>query len=202
MKYKYEDFNDFDLEDMKNFLESKVKLKEIVDDGTLEEIKEYLSEQNNDYDGQEGGCINDECNLLMERAVDLLNNYQSKTAVCPLCRNDEMEHEEYKGTHIYVCEPCPAICFECVDKKDYENMIEWLKQRGNINTNDSRELMKEEIKDYINARENMSYIKLSKKEINKLADNIVDKILMDNDLNETLDSVLEFYITDELYSKE
>lgn len=201
MKYKYEDFNDFDLEDMKNFLESKVKLKEIVDNGTLEEIKEYLEEQNNDYDGQEGGCINDECNLLMERAVDLLNNYQSKTVVCPLCRNDEMEHEEYKGTHIYVCEPCPAICFECVDKKDYENMIEWLKQRGNINTSNSRELMKEEIKDYINARESMSYIKLPKKEINKLADNIVDKILMDNDLNETLDSVLEFYITDELNSK-
>lgn len=83
MKYKYEDFNDFDLEDMKNFLESKVKLKEIVDDGTLEEIKEYLAELDENYDKNRVTGYSTE---LIERAVDLLNNYQSKTAVCPLCK--------------------------------------------------------------------------------------------------------------------
>ena len=72
--YRYEDFNEFDLEDMKNYLECKVKLKEIKDDGTLEDIKDYLEKQKNSYDHCEGGCINDECNLLIERAVDLLNS--------------------------------------------------------------------------------------------------------------------------------
>ena len=76
--YRYEDFNEFNLEDMKNYLECKVKLKEIEDDGTLEDIKDYLEEQKNSYDPCEGGCINDECNLLIERAVDLLNSENEK----------------------------------------------------------------------------------------------------------------------------
>lgn len=142
MKYKYEDFNDFDLEDMKNFLESKVKLKEIVDDGTLEEIKEYLEEQNNDYDGQEGGCINDECNLLMERAVDLLNS-----------------------------------------------------EDNNI----TRDIIKDEICNFINNTENEDYIKLTDEEIDNIAENIVDKVLLDEDLNRVLTETIEWYVNHELY---
>lgn len=142
MKYKYEDFNDFDLEDMKNFLESKVKLKEIVDDGTLEEIKEYLVEQNNDYDGQEGGCINDECNLLMERAVDLLNS-----------------------------------------------------EDNNI----TRDIIKDEICNFINNTENEDYIKLTDEEIDNIAENIVDKALLDEDLNRVLTETIEWYVNHELY---
>lgn len=142
MKYKYEDFNDFDLEDMKNFLESKVKLKEIVDDGTLEEIKEYLVEQNNDYDGQEGGCINDECNLLIERAVDLLNS-----------------------------------------------------EDNNI----TRDIIKDEICNFINNTENEDYIKLTDEEIDNIAENIVDKVLLDEDLNRVLTETIEWYVNHELY---
>ena len=142
MKYKYEDFNDFDLEDMKNFLESKVKLKEIVDDGTLEEIKRYLAEQNNDYDGQEGGCINDECNLLMERAVDLLNS-----------------------------------------------------EDNNI----TRDIIKDEICNFINNTENEDYIKLTDEEIDNIAENIVDKVLLDEDLNRVLTETIEWYVNHELY---
>lgn len=142
MKYKYEDFDDFDLEDMKNFLESKVKLKEIVDDGTLEEIKEYLEEQNNDYDGQEGGCINDECNLLMERAVDLLNS-------------------------------------------DDNNI--------------TRDIIKDEICNFINNTENEDYIKLTDEDIDNIAENIVDKVLLDEDLNRVLTETIEWYVNHELY---
>lgn len=142
MKYKYEDFDDFDLEDMKNFLESKVKLKEIVDDGTLEEIKEYLAEQNNDYDGQEGGCINDECNLLIERAVDLLNS-----------------------------------------------------EDNNI----TRDIIKDEIYNFINNTENEDYIKLTDEEIDNIAENIVDKVLLDEDLNRVLTETIEWYVNHELY---
>ena len=142
MKYKYEDFDDFDLEDMKNFLESKVKLKEIVDDGTLEEIKEYLAEQNNDYDGQEGGCINDECNLLIERAVDLLNS-----------------------------------------------------EDNNI----TRDIIKDEICNFINNTENEDYIKLTDEEIDNIAENIVDKVLLDEDLNRVLTETIEWYVNHELY---
>lgn len=79
-KYRYEDFNEFDLCDMLNFLKCKIKLKEIKDNGLVEEIQDYLKEQENDYDNHEGGCINDECNIFMERAINLLNdeNNQSK----------------------------------------------------------------------------------------------------------------------------
>ena len=40
-----------------------------------------------------------------------------------------MEHIEYKNTHIYICEMCPFMGVEIVEKKDYENMIDWLSKR-------------------------------------------------------------------------
>lgn len=69
--YIYEDFSEFDLEDMKNFLECKVKLKEIEDDGTLEDIQDYLDKLDEDYDKY---YINGYSNELIGRAVDLLND--------------------------------------------------------------------------------------------------------------------------------
>lgn len=144
MLYKYEDFNEFDLEDMKNFLECKVKLKEITDNGTLKDIKDYLKEQDNNNDGHEGGCINDKCNLLIERAVDLLNS-----------------------------------------------------ETNNI----TRDIMKDEICIFINNTESEDYIKLTDKEIDNIAESIVDEILMDNELNRCLTDTIEWYVNHELYKE-
>lgn len=142
--YIYEDFSEFDLEDMKNFLECKVKLKEITDNGTLKDIKDYLKEQDNNNDGHEGGCINDECNLLIERAVDLLNS-------------------------------------------------------GNSNI--TRDLIMDEICNFINNTENEDYIKLTDEEIDNIAKNIVDKVLLDNDVNVVLTETIEWYVNHELYKE-
>lgn len=142
MKYVYEDFNDFDLEDMKNFLESKVKLKEITDDGTLEDIKDYIEELNKDYDRY---VINGYSNELIERAVDLLNTE---------------------------------------------------------NNNITRDLIKDEICDFINNTESEDYIKLSDEEIDNIAENIVDNILLDNDFNRVLTETIEWYVNHELYKED
>lgn len=142
MLYKYEDFNEFSLEDMKNFLECKIKLKEIIDNGILEDIKDYLREQNNENDGHEGGCINDECNLLIERAVDLLNSE---------------------------------------------------------NNNITRDIIKDEICNFINNTESEDYIKLTDEEIDNIAENIADKVLLDNDVNVVLTETIEWYVNHELY---
>ena len=139
MKYVYEDFNDFDLEDMKNFLESKVKLKEITDDGTLEDIKDYIEELNKDYDRY---VINGYSNELIERAVDLLNTE---------------------------------------------------------NNNITRDLIKDEICNFINNTESEDYIKLSDEEIDNIAESIVDNILLDNDFNRILTETIEWYVNHELY---
>lgn len=143
--YRYEDFNEFDLEDMKNYLECKVKLKEIEDDGTLGDIKDYLEEQKNSYDPCEGGCTNDECNLLIERAVDLLNS-------------------------------------------ENENM--------------TRDLIKDKICDFIYNTESEDYIELTYEEIDNIAENIVDKVLLDNDFNVVLTKTIEWYVNHELYKED
>lgn len=142
MKYVYEDFNDFNLEDMKNFLESKVKLKEITDDGTLEDIKDYIEELNKDYDRY---VINGYSNELIERAVDLLNTE---------------------------------------------------------NNNITRDLIKDEICNFINNTESEDYIKLSDEEIDNIAENIVDNILLDNDFNRVLTETIEWYVNHELYKED
>lgn len=143
--YRYEDFDEFNLEDMKNYLECKVKLKEIEDDGTLEDIKDYLEEQENSYDHCEGGCINDECNLLIERAVDLLNSE---------------------------------------------------------NENITRDLIKDEICNFINNTESEDYIKLTDEKIDNIAENIVDKVLLDDKLNKVLNETIEWYVNHELYKED
>lgn len=95
-KYKYEDFNEFDLCDMLNFLKCKIKLKEIKDNGLVEEIQDYLKEQENDYDSHEGGCINDECNTFIERAINLLNEEAEKDRY-----DKELEDKDYLAVALY-----------------------------------------------------------------------------------------------------
>ena len=141
MLYKYEDFNEFDLEDMKNFLECKVKLEEIKDDGTLEDIKDYLKELEEDYDKN---CINGYSNELIKRAVDLLNSE---------------------------------------------------------NHNITRDIIKDEICNFINNTENEDYIKLTDKEIDDLAEKIVDSVLSDDELNKVLNETIEWYVNHELYKE-
>lgn len=59
--------------------------------------------------------------------VDKLN--EDNSMICPMCEGCCMEHIEYKNTHIYICEMCPFMGVEIVEKKDYENMIDWLSKR-------------------------------------------------------------------------
>ena len=94
--YRYEDFNEFDLEDMKSFLECKVKLKEIIDDGTLEDIKDYLDKLDENYDRY---CINGYSNELIEKAVDLLTteNNKSKLDEAKYLINEFCENEYGSG---------------------------------------------------------------------------------------------------------
>lgn len=140
--YIYEEFNEFDLEDMKNYLECKVKLKEIEDDGILEDIKDYLDNLDEDYDRY---YINGYSNELIGRAVDLLN-----------------------------------------DKFD----------------DITRDLMKDEICSFINNTESEDYTKLTDAEIDNIAENIVDKVLLDNELNKVLNETIEWYVDHELYKDE
>jgi len=55
-------------------------------------------------------------------------NYKMK---CNMCDTDEIYHYDYKGTHIYVCDQCPNIQFEYVEPKDLDNLVEFMKERGN-----------------------------------------------------------------------
>lgn len=142
MRYRYEDFSEFDLEDMKNFLECKVKLKEITDNGTLEDIKDYLKELEEDYDKNH---ITGYSNELIERAVDLLNSEDS---------------------------------------------------------NITRDIIKDEICNFINNTESEDYIKLTDEEIDNIAENIADKVLLDNDVNVVLTETIEWYVNHELYKED
>lgn len=142
MRYRYEDFSEFDLEDMKNFLECKVKLKEITDNGTLEDIKDYLKELEENYDKNH---ITGYSNELIERAVDLLNS-----------------------------------------------------EDNNI----TRDIIKDEICNFINNTESEDYIKLTDEEIDNIAENIADKVLLDNDVNVVLTETIEWYVNHELYKED
>lgn len=65
-----------------------------------------------------------------------------------------------------------------------------------------RELILEEICDFINNTENEDYIKLTDEEIDNLAEKIVDNVLQDNELNRVLTDTIEWYVNKELYKEE
>lgn len=65
-----------------------------------------------------------------------------------------------------------------------------------------REFIMEEICNFINNTENEDYIKLSDEEIDKIAENIVDKVMLDNELNRVITDTIEWYVNHELYKEE
>lgn len=65
-----------------------------------------------------------------------------------------------------------------------------------------RELILDEICNFINNTENEDYIKLTDEEIDNLAEKIVDNVLQDNELNRVLTDTIEWYVNKELYKEE
>lgn len=65
-----------------------------------------------------------------------------------------------------------------------------------------REFFMEEICNFINNTENEDYIKLSDEEIDKIAENIVDEVMCDNELNRVITDTIEWYVNHELYKDE
>lgn len=65
-----------------------------------------------------------------------------------------------------------------------------------------REFFMEEICNFINNTENEDYIKLSDEEIDKIAENIVDEVMCDNELNRVITDTIEWYVNHELYKEE
>ena len=53
-----------------------------------------------------------------------------------------------------------------------------------------------------NNTENEDYIKLSDEEIDKIAENIVDEVMLDNELNRVITDTIEWYVNHELYKDE
>lgn len=62
-----------------------------------------------------------------------------------------------------------------------------------------RELVLDEICNFVNNTENEDYIKLTDKEIDDLAEKIVDSVLLDDELNRVLNDTIEWYVNHELY---
>ena len=116
MKYTYEDFDDYTLEESLEILKRETKAKKIDAEDLIVDIEDELKNQDESVV---------KCNKLIQEIVDKLN--QECAVKCPLC-GEELNYKEYNGTRIYYCEPCPFIGFEYVDHKDLENLTKWLKE--------------------------------------------------------------------------
>lgn len=64
-----------------------------------------------------------------------------------------------------------------------------------------REIILDEICNFINNTENEDYIKLTDEEIDNLAEKIVDNVLQDNELDRVLKETIEWYVNKELYKE-
>ena len=106
------------LEESLEILREESKKRRVKADDLIIDIEEELKNQDESIA---------KCNELIQEIVDRLN--QDNKMVCPMCQESCMIHEEYNGTHIYICEPCPFVGFELVETKDRENMIKWLEER-------------------------------------------------------------------------
>ena len=117
MKYTYEDFDNYTLEESLEILKKETKARKIDAEDLIADIEDELKNQDENVE---------KCNELIREVVDRLNEIYN--VFCPLC-GDRLIHEEHNGTHIYYCEPCPFIGFEYVDHKDLENLTKWLEER-------------------------------------------------------------------------
>ena len=116
MKYTYEDFDNYTLEESLEILKKETKAKKIDAEDLIVDIEDELKNQDESVA---------KCNELIQEIVDRINEIYNVS--CPLCGN-RLIYEEYNGTHIYYCEPCPFIGFEYVDHKDLENLTKWLER--------------------------------------------------------------------------
>ena len=64
-----------------------------------------------------------------------------------------------------------------------------------------RELILDEMCNFINNTENEDYIKLTDEELDNLVEKIVDNVLQDNELNRVLTDTIEWYVNKELYKE-
>lgn len=72
--------------------------------------------------------------LLIKEYID--NNFENlfrlaNKAQCNMCDGEHLIHTQYKGTHIWTCEDCPNIQYEHVEPKDLDNLVEFMRERGN-----------------------------------------------------------------------
>lgn len=114
--YKYEDFDNYTLEEVLKVLKEESLKKNIDNWDLIEDIENELKNQDESVA---------KCNELIQEVADRLNEIYN--VLCPLCGN-RLIHEEHNGTHIYYCESCPFIGFEYVDHKELENLTKWLKE--------------------------------------------------------------------------
>ena len=68
-----------------------------------------------------------ECDLLINRVIELIGNSDYCDMECPLCEENHIKHINYNNTQIYVCEDCSFVALEFVEDKDIENLEEYLK---------------------------------------------------------------------------
>ena len=117
MKYTYEDFDNYTLEESLEILKKETKERKINAEDLILDIEDELKNQDESVA---------KCNELIQEIVNRLN--QEYVIKCPLC-GEELNHKEYNGTHIYYCEPCPFVSFEYINHKDLENLTKWLEEK-------------------------------------------------------------------------
>ena len=82
MKYKYEDFNDYTLEESLEILREESKKRRIKADDLIKDIEEELKNQDESVA---------KCNELIQEIVDRLN--QNNKMACPMCEKGYMAED-------------------------------------------------------------------------------------------------------------
>lgn len=92
-----------------------------------EKIYNELYDFCNNYNDKELEQIQNDLKFLIKER----RRQQREIATCPLCgARLTYIYLESEGTHIYYCEPCPFVGFECIEEHDKDNFYKWLKRGG------------------------------------------------------------------------